>query len=163
MWDNNNCRWKSIILIDVVCDATTGVLITFKFRCDNTLNIRGHNSDLSPLHNRCIHLLKKPCLAGLWRECFHDNLFTSIKLALYALYEAQIKCTGVMRSGRGFPVEALARVWISSQITQSMFWTAWPRQGWRPYKGRSRRARATCCCIATFNVSIAPCGVAWLT
>ena len=86
------------------------MLITFKFRCDNTLNIRGHNSDLSPLHNRCIHLLKKPCLAGLWRECFHDNLFTSIKLALYALYEAQIKCTGVMRSGRGFPVEALEEV-----------------------------------------------------
>mgnify|MGYP003959127373 CR=1 FL=1 len=94
------------IIIDAVCDGKTGALITFKFRCDDTAHIPGRIADLSPLHNRCLSMLRKPCLARLWRTYFHDNLFSSIKMAFYGAIHSQSKFVGPMRGNRGAPSEA---------------------------------------------------------
>jgi len=81
-------------------------LITFKFRCDDTAHIPGRIADLSRLHNRCLSMLRKPCLARLWRTYFHDNLFSSIKMAFYGAIHSQSKFVGPMRGNRGAPSEA---------------------------------------------------------
>ena len=95
------------ILMDAICCPDTGALITFKLRSDDTKQITDPTGgDLSPSHIRCLHLLQRPCVAGKWRVCYADNLFTSVKFCWYAWLFAAVLFTGVIRAGRGFAKEA---------------------------------------------------------
>ncbi len=89
------------VLVEAICDAVTGALLTFKFRCDDMKNLPDTIDDLSPLHNRCIYLMDQLHLSGVWREYYCDNLFTTVKFAFYAALRTKSKIgAGIVRDGR---------------------------------------------------------------
>ena len=61
------------IMVDAMCDSLTGALITFRFRKDTDERMRRDDgavhtaaSELSPLHERCLLLMRRPCLQRQW-------------------------------------------------------------------------------------------------
>jgi hypothetical protein len=97
------------MLLDAICDSETGALITFKFRTDDPEGIPSR-PDCSNLINRCMFMINKPFIAGQWRHCVCDNLYSSIKFNWYAWKEAKVLMTQVVRDGRGFSLEALTEL-----------------------------------------------------
>ena len=99
------------VMVDALCDSPTGALFTYRFRKDLLARMRRddgevHESapELSPLHERCLILMRRPCVRGKWRTAWMDNLFPSLRFSFYASKLAKFHTVGIVRGKRGFPL-----------------------------------------------------------
>ena len=136
------------ILADAVCDSTTGALITFRFRKDSLAMMKAADPEifvqapeLSPLHFRCLALLRRPCVRGKWRTAWMDNLFPSLRFAFYLHKLAGVHLTGLTRGNRGYPMCAWQPV-IKSKVEEAKA------------KGTVKRASLLCGTFGVFAISI---------